>query len=89
MKILLRTQPQAPTEAMKAAVDRNLLKLSRNPELTRAEVYMTTDHRDHVAKVVLHGRNVNLIAKATAKNMYRALKEAVNKVRTQLYKKKM
>ena len=87
MKITLRTQPMAPTEALKAAVDRALMKL-RNPELTRAEVYMTTDHRDHVTKIRLHGRHIDLMAKAKAGNMYSALREAVKKLKTQLTKKK-
>ena len=88
MRITLRTQPMAPTEALKAAVDRNMMKLSRNPELTSAEIYMTSEHDEHVTKIRLHGRHVDLIAKAKAGNMYKALKEAVNKLRSQLTKKK-
>ena len=88
MLILLRTQPQAPTEAIRAAVDRNINKLPNELALTRAEVYMTSDKHEHQTKIRLHGKHLDLIAKAKAGNMYKALKMAAKKMKHQLRKQK-
>lgn len=86
MKVNLKTQPIAPTEAIKAAVNKYMIALD-NPRVTRADVYMKTENNNQVAEILLHGRKLEIFAKATTENMYRSLKEAARKVKTQLRKK--
>ncbi len=88
MLILLSTQPQAPTEALKAAVERNVNKLVNSDKLTRAEVYMTSDKHEHQTKIRLHGKHLDLIAKAKDGNMYKALAMAMKKIKRQLSNQK-
>lgn len=86
MKVNLKTQPMAPTEAIKAAVNKYVMLLD-NPRVTTADVYMKTEKDGQVAEIVLHGRHLELFAKATTENMYRSLKQAVRKVKSQLRRK--
>lgn len=86
MKINLKTLPMAPTEAVKAAVNKYVMQLN-NPRVTTAEVYMKTENRNQVAEIVVHGNKMNLFAKAKTENMYRSLKEAVRKIKTQMKRK--
>ena len=88
MKIVLRSKPMAPTEAMKAAVDAGLNKIRTSVPLTRAEVYMTTENCDHVTLIRLHGKHLDLVAKAHAGNMYQALRSAIDKIKAQIQKVK-
>lgn len=86
MKVNLKTPAMAPTDAIKAAVNKYVMLLD-NPRITTADVIMRTDNRNQVAEIVLHGRKLEIFAKATTENMYRSLKQAVRKVKTQLRKK--
>lgn len=86
MKVNLKTQPMAPTEAIKAAVNKYIMLLD-NPRVTTADVIMKTDNKNQVAEIILHGRKLEIFAKATTENMYRSLKQAIRKVNTQLRKK--
>ena len=86
MKVNLKTQPMAPTDAIKAAVNKYVMLLD-NPRVTTADVYMKTDNSGQVAEIVLHGKKMEIFAKATTENMYRSLKQAVRKVKTQLRKR--
>ena len=86
MKVNLKTLPMAPTEAVKAAVNKYIMQLD-NPRITTADVYMKTENRHQVAEIVVHGNKMNLFAKADTENMYRSIKEAVRKIQTQMRRK--
>lgn len=86
MKVNLKTQPMAPTDAIKAAVNKYIMLLD-NPRVTTADVIMKTENKNQVAEIILHGSRLEIFAKATTENMYRSLKQAVRKVNTQLRKK--
>jgi len=86
MKGNIKTQAITPSEAQKAAVNKYIISLD-NPRITSAEVIRKVDNNDHITEILLHGRRLEIFAKAKTKNMYRSLKEAVNKVKRQLRKR--
>ena len=87
MQVMMNAKPMKTTEAMKAAVLENLHHLNRHKNLMRAEVIMKSENRDHMAEIILHGKKVHLYAKAKARNMYKAIKQAVKKLEHQLARK--
>ncbi|MCM8533396.1 MAG: ribosome-associated translation inhibitor RaiA [Lentisphaeraceae bacterium] len=87
MRVTMNAKPMKVTEAMKAAVMDNIHHLDHYKRLQRAEVLMRTENHTHVAEIILHGGKLHLYAKAKAKDMYKALKEAVKKVDHQLRRK--
>jgi putative sigma-54 modulation protein len=87
MNIIVSARHMQLTEAMNNSVTESLKALKHNKDLTQAEVVLDTDHHKLVAEIHLHGKGININAKAETENMYEAIDNAVEKLQKQLNKK--
>jgi putative sigma-54 modulation protein len=77
------------TPAIKALVEEKFQKLTaRYMQVSNIHVVLHIDHADHIAEGALHFHSHEIIATATANDMYVAIDELVEKMAHQMQKQK-
>ena len=88
MEIIVSARHMDVTESMRDEVESRLHKIAEKySKLTKAEVVMSSNKGRHEAEIVLHGKQINLDAKAETENMYESIHQAADKMERQLEKK--
>ena len=87
MDIIISARHTELTEAMRDSVINCLNSLKHRKSLIKAEVVLDVDHNKFNAEIVLHGKNLNLEAKAETDNMYYAIDKAAERLQKQVSKK--
>lgn len=88
MDTIISARHMALTDSMRYNVEHKLARISElYPKLNKAEVILDVNRHGFIAEIVLHGKKVNLEAKAEAENMYSAISEATDRMEKQLRKK--
>ena len=88
MDTIISARHMALTDSMRYNVEHKLARISElYPKLNKAEVILDVTRHGFEAEIVLHGKKVNLEAKAKAENMYSAISEVTDRMEKQLRKK--
>lgn len=85
MEIIVSARHFHVSDDLKQRAEEALAKLAVEfPKLTSARVVLEMERNWHLVEVNLHGKNLELVAKARSRDMYISLDDAVDKLEKQL-----
>ena len=85
MDIIISARHMALTGSMETNTREKLKHFSSHyTKLNKAEVVLDVSKKDFSAEIIIHGKGINLEAKASADNMYSAINLAAEKMEKQL-----